>query len=158
MEKSIISEGKTTNEAIENGLKKLNVSKKDRDIDDDYLTRRSIDTIVNEKMDELDSSYADYKITDYNKDYLTMKCILNKEETVKEEVEKYIENNKERLYHIITFRKAMKERIEELKNDEDLLMKKEISNILKDETRKTLNIKYLKDEKEMSFKNSILNT
>ena len=27
MERSIISEGKTTNEAIENGLKKLNISK-----------------------------------------------------------------------------------------------------------------------------------
>ena len=27
MEKSIIAEGKTTNEAIENGLKQLNVSK-----------------------------------------------------------------------------------------------------------------------------------
>ena len=32
MEKSIISEGKTTNEAIENGLKKLNVSKNMVDI------------------------------------------------------------------------------------------------------------------------------
>ena len=32
MAKSIISEGKTTNEAIENGLKKLNVSKKNVDI------------------------------------------------------------------------------------------------------------------------------
>ena len=29
---SIISEGKTTNEAIENGLKRLNASKKDVDI------------------------------------------------------------------------------------------------------------------------------
>ena len=29
---SIISEGKTTNEAIENGLKRLNVSKKDVNI------------------------------------------------------------------------------------------------------------------------------
>ena len=32
MSKSIISEGKTTNEAIENGLKQLNVSKKMVDI------------------------------------------------------------------------------------------------------------------------------
>ena len=32
MDKSIISEGKTTNEAIENGLKKLNVSKNMVDI------------------------------------------------------------------------------------------------------------------------------
>ena len=32
MAKSIISEGKTTNEAIENGLKKLNVSKNMVDI------------------------------------------------------------------------------------------------------------------------------
>ena len=32
MLKSIISEGKTTNEAIENGLKQLNVSKNDVDI------------------------------------------------------------------------------------------------------------------------------
>ena len=32
MEKTIISEGKTTNEAIENGLKKLNVSKNMVDI------------------------------------------------------------------------------------------------------------------------------
>ena len=32
MEKSIISEGKTTNEAIENGLKELNVSKNMVDI------------------------------------------------------------------------------------------------------------------------------
>ena len=32
MEKSIIAEGKTTNEAIENGLKQLNVSKNMVDI------------------------------------------------------------------------------------------------------------------------------
>ena len=32
MEKTIIAEGKTTNEAIENGLKKLNVSKNCVDI------------------------------------------------------------------------------------------------------------------------------
>lgn len=32
MAKSIISEGKTTNEAIENGLKELKVSKKNVDI------------------------------------------------------------------------------------------------------------------------------
>lgn len=32
MLESIISEGKTTNEAIENGLKKLNVSKNDVEI------------------------------------------------------------------------------------------------------------------------------
>ena len=32
MQNSIISEGKTTNEAIENGLKKLGVTKKDVEI------------------------------------------------------------------------------------------------------------------------------
>ena len=32
MQNSIISEGKTTNEAIENGLKKLGVTKKDVDV------------------------------------------------------------------------------------------------------------------------------
>ena len=45
MAKTIISEGKTTNEAIENGLKQLNVSRKMEDIKDLEIVKY-IDVLV----------------------------------------------------------------------------------------------------------------
>ena len=51
MLESIISEGKTTNEAIENGLKKLNVSKNDVEIKIlENTEKRSFFSIINPRV------------------------------------------------------------------------------------------------------------
>ena len=129
---------------------KLNVLNKNK-IDEDYLLRVATDCVVNDN-DYFEKGYSEYKICGYDKEYLEIKYILDKEITIKEEIEKYINDNKVNLDYKIRFRKALTEKINELKNDENLMILREVSKVMSDKTKKTLNIRYLKDGKEMTFK------
>ncbi len=86
MDKTIIAEGKTTNEAIENGLKELKVSKNMVDIKVLEEEKRSFYNILAPRVVKVE---------------LTVKENTNKEE-VKEKKEKKINTNKEEIEKAVT--------------------------------------------------------
>ena len=68
MEKTIISEGKTTNEAIENGLKELNVSKDCVDIKVlDNEDKRSFFSILTPRVVKVEMTLKERKNNEINK-------------------------------------------------------------------------------------------
>lgn len=100
MPKTIISEGKTTNEAIENGLKELNVTKKDVEIKIlENTEKRSFFSILAPRVVKVEMTVKEKNIS--NKD--------------KENKEKIIYNIEERRKKIEIF---LEEFIKELKNKE----------------------------------------
>lgn len=95
MEKSIISEGKTTNEAIEKGLKELNVSKNMVDIKVlDNEDKRSFFSILSPRVVKVQLTLKEKKEKEErNKENIEKKeIILNDEEQTKskENVEKFL--------------------------------------------------------------------
>ena len=100
MPKTIISEGKTTNEAIENGLKELNVTKNDVEIKIlENTEKRSFFSILAPRVVKVEMTVKEKNIS--NKD--------------KENKEKIIYNNEERRKKIEIF---LEEFIKKLKNKE----------------------------------------
>lgn len=100
MPKTIISEGKTTNEAIENGLKELNVTKNDVEIKIlENTEKRSFFSILAPRVVKVEMTVKE-------------KNIANKD---KENKEKIINNIEERRKKIETF---LEEFIKKLKNKE----------------------------------------
>ncbi|MCF0126240.1 MAG: protein jag [Clostridia bacterium] len=92
MAKSIISEGKTTNEAIENGLKELNVSKKMVDIKVlENEDKRSFFSILTPRVVKVELTLKE-DIKEYTKEKARTKkeIIINEEEI--EKAEKNVDN------------------------------------------------------------------
>lgn len=103
MPKTIISEGKTTNEAIENGLKELNVTKNDVEIKIlENTEKRSFFSILAPRVVKVEMTVKE-------------KNISNKDKENKENKEKIIYNIEERRKKIEIF---LEEFIKELKNKE----------------------------------------
>ena len=105
---SIISEGKTTNEAIENGLKRLNASKKDVDIKVIEEEKRSFFSILAPKVVKVEMTLkapkkqATVKITE-NKEISLSETDFNKaKENITIFLNKFIEQIKEKLSYEIT--------------------------------------------------------
>lgn len=96
MAKSIISEGKTTNEAIENGLKKLNVSKKMVDIKIiESEEKRSFFSILSPRVVKVELT-----VKENEKEIKTKKEIILSEEEqtlAKENLEKFLKELKNNL-------------------------------------------------------------
>ena len=96
MAKSIISEGKTTNEAIENGLKKLNVTKKEVEIKVlESEDKRSFFSILAPRVVKVEltlkEKIEDTEVTE-NKGIKTKKEIvlaIDEQEKAKENLEKF---------------------------------------------------------------------
>ena len=92
MEKTIISEGKTTNEAIENGLKQLNVSKDCVDIKVlESETKRSFFSILDPRVVKVQLTLKENVKLEEN----TIKPIKKEIELSKEEQQKAKENLEE---------------------------------------------------------------
>lgn len=105
---SIISEGKTTNEAIENGLKRLNASKKDVDIKVIEEEKRSFFSILAPKVVKVEMTLkapkkqATVKKTE-NKEISLSETDFNKaKENITIFLNKFIEQIKEKLSYEIT--------------------------------------------------------
>ena len=107
MAKSIISEGKTTNEAIENGLKQLNVSKKMVDIKVlENEEKRSFFSILAPRVVKVELTLKEEQETK-NREVKTKKEItLSAEEQTKaeENVEKFLKELKQSLPEDITYK------------------------------------------------------
>lgn len=93
MDKSIISEGKTTNEAIENGLKKLNVSKDMVDIKVlENEEKRSFFSILTPRVVKVQLTLKE-KVNDINstkKEKKEIELSVQEQEKAKNNVEKFL--------------------------------------------------------------------
>lgn len=109
MVKNIISEGKTTNEAIENGLKKLNVSKKMVDIKVlENEEKRSFFSILAPRVVKVELTVREEKEenSEKTKEIKTKReIILSEEEQEKavENIEKFLKDLKENLPEDISY-------------------------------------------------------
>ena len=105
---SIISEGKTTNEAIENGLKRLNASKKDVDIKVIEEEKRSFFSILAPKVVKVEMTLkapkkqATVKITENKEISLSETDFKKAKENITIFLNKFIEQIKEKLSYEIT--------------------------------------------------------
>lgn len=90
MEKTIIAEGKTTNEAIENGLKKLNVSKNCVDIKVlDNEDKRSFFSILTPRVVKVEMTLKEEK-TENNKPKKEIELSQEEQEKAKENLETFL--------------------------------------------------------------------
>ncbi len=90
MEKTIISEGKTTNEAIENGLKKLNVSKNCVDIKVlENEDKRSFFSILTPRVVKVEMTLKEEKVG-HNKPKREIELSQVEQEKAKENLEKFL--------------------------------------------------------------------
>lgn len=105
---SIISEGKTTNEAIENGLKRLNASKKDVDIRVIEEEKRSFFSILAPKVVKVEMTLkapkkqATVKKTEQKEISLSETDFNKAKENITIFLNKFIEQIKEKLSYEIT--------------------------------------------------------
>lgn len=93
MEKSIISEGKTTNEAIENGLKKLNVSKNMVDIKVlENEDKRSFFSILAPRVVKVQLTLKEEKqeVSSVKKERKEIELSAEEQEKAKNNVEKFL--------------------------------------------------------------------
>ena len=93
MNKSIISEGKTTNEAIENGLKELNVSKNMVDIRIlENEEKRSFFSILSPRIVKVELTLKEEKINsnELKKEKKEIELSLTDQEKAKDNVEKFL--------------------------------------------------------------------
>lgn len=93
MDKSIISEGKTTNEAIENGLKKLNVSKNMVDIKVlENEEKRSFFSILAPRVVKVQLTVKEDKkeVNSVKKEKKEIELSAEEQEKAKENVEKFL--------------------------------------------------------------------
>ncbi len=100
MEKSIISEGKTTNEAIENGLKKMNVSKNMVDIKIlESQEKRSFFSILTPRVVKVQLTLKENKEkNDFNKnDRKEIELSKEEQEKAKSNVESFLKDFLEKL-------------------------------------------------------------
>lgn len=92
MEKTIISEGKTTNEAIEKGLKKLNVSKDCVDIKVlENEDKRSFFSILTPRVVKVEMTLKEVK-KDNNKEKKEIELSSKEQEKAKENLEKFLKD------------------------------------------------------------------
>ena len=105
MPKTIISEGKTTNEAIENGLKELNVTKNDVEIKIlENTEKRSFFSILAPRVVKVEMTVKEKNIA--NKDKENKEKIINNIEERRKKIENFLEEfikklkNKEINYNI----------------------------------------------------------
>lgn len=90
MEKTIIAEGKTTNEAIENGLKQLNISKDCVDIKVlENEDKRSFFSILAPRVVKVEMTIKEQK-SNYNKVKKEIKLSQEEQEKAKENIEKFL--------------------------------------------------------------------
>lgn len=93
MEKTIISEGKTTNEAIENGLKKLNVSKDCVDIKIlENEDKRSFFSILTPRIVKVEMTLKEKEVRKENNNKIKKEIELShkEQEKAKENLEKFL--------------------------------------------------------------------
>ena len=105
MPKTIISEGKTTNEAIENGLKELNVTKNDVEIKIlENTEKRSFFSILAPRVVKVEMTVKEKNIA--NKDKETKEKIINNIDERRKKIDTFLEEfikklkNKEINYNI----------------------------------------------------------
>ena len=104
---TIISEGKTTTEAIENGLKQLKVSKKDVNIKIIEEEKRSFFSILAPKTVKVELTVKEEKLRKSQKKeeieiYLAEEDYKRSEENLKEFLDKFIKELKEELTYKIS--------------------------------------------------------
>ncbi len=94
MEKTIISEGKTTNEAIENGLKKLNVSKDRVDIKVlENEDKRSFFSILAPRVVKVEMTLKEnFKKEEIERKIKEIELSKDEQQKAKENVEKFLED------------------------------------------------------------------
>ena len=106
MEKSIVSEGKTTNEAIENGLKKLNVSKNMVDIKVlENEEKRSFFSILAPRVVKVQLTVKEQKIEKENLRKEKKDVVLSREEqeSAKKNVEQFLSDFMEKVQNNAKF-------------------------------------------------------
>lgn len=111
---TIISEGKTTNEAIENGLKQLNVSKKDVNIKILEEDKRSFFSILAPKVVKVELTVKEEKVRKSQKREdpeinLSQEDFKKAEQNVKTFLDSFIKQVKEELTYTISLKEGIVE-------------------------------------------------
>ncbi len=108
MEKTIIAEGKTTNEAIENGLKKLNVSKDCVEIKIlENEDKRSFFSILAPRIVKIEMTLKEKKKEEKNEEIKPKKEIIlteQEQQKAKENLEKFLKEFVDKLSEEITYK------------------------------------------------------
>ena len=156
---------------VNDDINNLNLSKeelellREKTITDSFLDKcktNAKEHILESSKEHFYIEYADYEIEieQYKRyvvyfDYIKLiKALYNKEALIIEEVDNFINDkkNKECMYYTITKNYYVNKYIEELKQDNAILKLKEIYQALRDKSKKSLNVTYKKDGKDMTFK------
>ena len=143
---------------IDYNLDNIPVSKEDALKYETYYTEKEIiDTakrnILYDKQQDK-GSYAGFNFNHEQDFTILLEYLIDSENTMKNLANKYISKNTEKIYKNIKYNQLLEAKTRELKASGDMELGTKIYNILKeDDTRKTVNIVYKRDDKdEVKFK------
>lgn len=138
---------------IDYNLDNIPVSKEDALKYETYYTEKEIiDTakrnILYDKQQDK-GSYAGFNFNHEQDFTILLEYLIDSENTMKNLANKYISKNTEKIYKNIKYNQLLEAKTRELKANGDMELGTKIYNILKeDDTRKTVNIVYKRDDKE----------
>ena len=138
---------------IDYNLDNIPVSKEDALKYETYYTEKEIiDTakrnILYDKQQDK-GSYAGFNFNHEQDFTILLEYLIDSENTMKNLANKYISKNTEKIYKNIKYNQLLEAKTRELKASGDMELGTKIYNILKeDDTRKTVNIVYKRDDKE----------
>ena len=138
---------------IDYNLDNIPVSKEDALKYETYYTEKEIiDTakrnILYDKQQDK-GSYAGFNFNHEQDFTILLEYLIDSENTMKNLANKYISKNTEKIYKNIKYNQLLETKTRELKASGDMELGTKIYNILKeDDTRKTVNIVYKRDDKE----------
>ena len=141
-------------EAVGNDESKLNIDKNDVELTNenrikDYATRlflRNEDIEINKYLHQ-------YNLKDGETSFETIvKFLRDKDNAISEEVNNFLDKNKENIYKDIVFNKKVIEYTKLLKDKPEYIRTRELNKVFLNRDLKTVNILYREDDKEMKFK------
>lgn len=132
---------------------KLGLDKNDiKEIDQKHAVNKAKRMYISGEAIDKDV-YAKYKIGDIRYSLGDIiKYIDDKEYFIDSTTHRYIRENSVQIYSDIEFIETLEMEMERLNSDEDANVRRKIELVFSDRSRKTLNITYKKDGKEMIFK------
>lgn len=140
-------------EKIENDESRLNVDLNEiKEFSENSLKSRAEGMYIR-NYEVCVNSYAKYSLECINNSTdILLQYALNKEDVVEKESNKYIEENKNKIYSNILYYKKIKEYMNILDEDMEYVRLRKLNSIFRNKDLKTLNIKYKQNNKEIEFK------
>lgn len=140
-------------EKINNGKINLDIEPENYDKPEDYMIENKAKRLFLRGESINFTSYATFEIKHYSEYFDTIiDFIVNKEKTIDEISDKYIEDNKGSIYRIIKINQEAYNLMQDMEKDPDYVQTRKLNEIFMNRDIKSINIKYVKDGEEMKFK------